>query len=134
MAKIYLGHPGIARKQAKKLQLKLEKLGFEVFNPFDSTEEAQNLKKDWDANPSDENGFRIFDHDLSNVNNCDILVAYVPKTFTCGTPIELYYAFSQGKIVYVYSKIKSPWLIVPSGGKVFSNFSKILQELEKYVC
>ena len=138
MVKIYLAHPGVpsVMRTAKKLQKQLEDLGFQVFNPFDSTLQAMGLKREWDGNPdkiNTETCYKIFDHDLSNVTNSDILIAYVPKVFTAGTMMEIYHAFMQGKLIYIYSSIRSPWLIVPSGDKVYSDFNKILEALKKYV-
>ncbi len=135
MTTIYLAHPGkpSVMRTAKKLQKKLEDLGFQVFNPFDYSQFECSLKTEWDNGQRTETCFKIFDNDLGKVNKSDILVAYVPQVFTAGTMMEIYHAFLQGKLVYIYSKIRSPWLIVPSGDKVYNEFDKLLGELKKYV-
>jgi nucleoside 2-deoxyribosyltransferase len=135
MIKIYLAHPGIPSiiRTAKKLQKKLEDEGFQVLNPFDYSPIEQKMKQEWDNCHKIDTAYKIFDMDLSKVNESDIIVAYVPKVFTAGTIMEMYHAFTQGKTIFVYTKIISPWLIVPSGNKVFNNFETLIGEIKKCI-
>lgn len=134
MVKIYLAHPGQPSviKRAKKFQRRLEQMGFEVINPFDQNEYARKLTEQWRKGKQDyEQASLIFSNDLDSVNKSDMVVAYFPNVWSCGTPMEIFHAFTQGKEVYVYSKMISPWLMIPSEGKVFNNLTNLLKELKK---
>lgn len=112
--KIYLAHPGKHMSEGKVLESTLVTAGYEVINPFDYDSYAQALTELWDKHPKvrKKKGVAelVVEKDLDSINNCDIVVAYVIEP-SIGTSMEIKYAYSIGKSVFILSNEVSPWLM-----------------------
>ena len=84
--RIYLSHSWRFRKTGKILQEKLEKLGFEVQNPFD-----------YDQNKTAKD---IVERDCRLIAKSDVVVVYY-GTVSIGATMEIFWSYLQAKPVFM---------------------------------
>lgn len=131
--KVFLSGPihGMEKKQfyREKLGKMLEAMGFKVLDPWKREKIFYSYTgKDWWENVPVK-GF--VKRDLEDIDQCDFLVAYLPK-LSAGACMELFYAKTKGKPTYVICGIKnpSPWIIAHST-KIFRDFDELKNFLVK---
>ena len=138
MTVIYLAHSVHERQEGKRLQKKLEELGYVVINPFYPETPRPDIDaldrleiKPW--NVTEEEGIRIVKQDLRAVRLSDMIVAKLPeKRKTFGIPCEIMYAWMLHIPVYTVtiSMLKHPWVITLSE-KVYSVFDELYEDLKE---
>jgi nucleoside 2-deoxyribosyltransferase len=69
--------------------------------------------------------------DLEDIENCDVLIAYLPR-LSAGTCMELFYAKRISKKVIVVSEMDclSPWIVVHSD-VILKSFNELEDALKK---
>jgi nucleoside 2-deoxyribosyltransferase len=136
MVKFYLAHPILKRYEVREQELQFEKkTGIQLINPFYDTYEKdvymvkidKGLMDKWDEKLDYE---RIVEKDLEAIRQCDGVVAVVYRTFSIGTFMELWYALTLKKPVYIVTKscCTHPWLryvAEKSGGVIIKNFKQL---------
>jgi len=113
--RFYLAHPFDDREWIREWESETEKeLGIELLNPFYDSERADIV--DIDAGRSeryDVDPRFIIEHDVGIILCSDGIVAFVTGSFSIGTIMEIVYARSLGKPVYLIVTNKQdghPWL------------------------
>ena len=132
---IYLAHPAKHMDKGKTLQAALENEGYEVKNPFDQDSYARAITELWDKHPKvrTKKGVAelVVEKDLDSIDKCDTVVAYVVEP-SIGTSMEIHYAYSINKAVFILSNEISPWLMYH--GTVIKNVKKLLDLLRLKSC
>ena len=134
MTRIYLAHSGKEdiRKKVKEIQNILEEYtNIFVVNPFDSGAESKALTHLWDEHPKcrdSELCEAIVKKDLQNIEDCDILIAYIEEP-SFGTSMEIFFSSKVlGRKIYIITECESPWLEVH--GIIVKNIEQLLEVLE----
>ena len=134
--KIYLAHSVFERNRGKRIQKKLEDLGFEVINPFDQ-EDPSVLKDPWNINDTLK-AMEIVITDMLLIQDADLLVGIFGKRKTIGVSCEVLLAWILSKPIYllVSKELKGhPWLKTLSNDRIFTDEKDLLflLSLEKLV-
>jgi len=139
--KFYLAHPIIVRKKVRKAELKFEEdTGYELINPFYDARERSDIKKIDQGKIRPYSGVldceSIVEGDLKTIDECpDGIVAWMEKGIqSIGTYMEIWYAYSHGKRVFVITTTWNthPWIryvVEHSGGAIVKDF----QELKRVI-
>jgi nucleoside 2-deoxyribosyltransferase len=113
--KIYLAHPYSKRPEAKRIQTEIERLGFEVINPFERGEQAVYDRKigtgSDGTNLSSKDCTNIVTMDLEKIDQADFVVALLidSDNKSIGTYMEIAYCGQKGmKTVISFAPI--PWI------------------------
>lgn len=93
IANVSLVEASLWREKATKL---LAAHGIVVRNPLD-----------WEC--SYHKPIELVESDLIQINQCTVLLAYMPNVLMCGTPMEIVYAGLQDISVVSFGRYKSPW-------------------------
>ena len=127
MIELYLSHPFAYRHQALRIEKRLEKnLDIELRNPFYQSFEKKHIEE-LDRQKQRLPEFRIeqlkmygkgyftkiVEKDLESIRETDGTLTLVPKAFSIGTFMEVWYAHSIGKPVFIIVYPKAghhPWL------------------------
>lgn len=136
LLKGYLAHPVLSRETIAKFERNFEKrTGIDLVNPFIEVERELNE----DLNASEAGDYSSVDpidlvnKDLNAITKCDFLVAFVTGQRSYGTIMEICYAYSMGKPVFIICENghqDHPWLVYHSN-KIFTNtaqFRKYIQD------
>jgi len=137
--KLYLAHPLDERKWIREIELLIEKgTGIELVNPFYDTERTD--VKDIDAGlvsrmSPDLDYNSIVNYDLSLIDNCQGVVAFLNNKRAVGTSCEMWYCMLKNKPVYVVSEdvIMHPWIryiIEKSNGKGFESWEEFIEHFK----
>jgi len=132
--KIYLAHHGTPeiKERAKKLQLILEKNGYEVYNPFDHNGRAKQLTETWDKYfelRTKKLSEDIVMEDESTIDKCDVFVAFIAKP-SIGTSMEIVHAYYNiTQPIFILTNYDSPWLM--GRGKIVRTTEELLEELKR---
>jgi nucleoside 2-deoxyribosyltransferase len=133
----YLAHPVLSREKTAKFEREFEiRTGIDLVNPF--TEVERELNEDLNASEAGDyssvDPVELVDKDLAAVLSCDFLVAFVTGQRSYGTIMEICYAYSMNKPVFIICENgheNHPWLVYHSN-KIFTNtrdFRKYIQDL-----
>lgn len=122
----YLAHPVLTRENVRAWELKFERhTGIDLINPFIDVE--RELDEDLHASEAGNYGsvdaVDIVNKDLNAIVKCDFLVAFVTGVRSYGTIMEICYAYSMQKPVFIICENgheKHPWLVFHST-KIFTN-------------
>jgi glycerophosphoryl diester phosphodiesterase len=97
------------------------------FKPVDPWLREQAYYREPAANTGE--AYKLVRRDLLDLQYCELMVAYMPR-LSAGVAMEIYYAKSKGKKVYLISSMGdlSPWLLAHVD-KVF----KTIRELEEFL-
>ena len=131
--RIYLAHSGKKdiREKVKKIQnILVEYTNISCINPFDSGAVSKALTHLWDEHPENRNSElakQIVSNDITSIEHCDILVAYIEEP-SFGTAMEIYYAYRDGINVFIVTEYESPWLI--NHGHIVKNINELLEVLK----
>lgn len=118
MKKIYLAHPRVTETHGGfflfKLLLEKEFPEWQFVNPFHSP-----LTEEWYKSPTLETAIKIIKKDLELIDECDIVLAYLPDmTFedeqnaSIGTAMEIFYTnYVLHKTVFALTPFNHPWLL-----------------------
>ena len=138
MTVIYLAHSTHERQEGKRLQKRLEDLGYTVINPFypetprpDIEALDKQIIEPYGVTP--EVGIEIVKQDLRAVRLSDMIVAKLPeKKKTFGIPCEIMYAWMLHIPIYTATKsmLKHPWVITLSE-KVYATFDELYEDLKE---
>jgi nucleoside 2-deoxyribosyltransferase len=133
--KYYLAHPLPLRTKIRTIELEIEEAtGVELLNPFYDTggddiyEIDAGLK---DRSHPSLNFINIVEKDLSNVQKCDGIVAYITTaTHSIGTICELWEAVRMGLPVLIVSPDSTmhPWvryMTTITGGMAFESWDDL---------
>jgi len=111
----YLSHPWKSRAYVRKWELNIEKqTGITLLNPFydeprREVDEIDNgTREEYDLDP-----YMIVQRDIAAIRRCEGVVAIIDGGTSYGTIMEIVYAFSMGKPVYLIctnGQEKHPWL------------------------
>ena len=105
------------------------RLGYDVIDPW--LREKIIYRKDepcwWTKVPATD----FIQRDLEDIENCDVLIAYLPR-LSAGVCMELFYAKRKGKKVIVVSEMDclSPWIVVHSD-VILKSFNELEDALKK---
>jgi len=122
----YLAHPVLSRKTVRKWELQFErKTGIELINPFIDVEreEEENLHASEAGNYDGVKCQDIVNGDLQAIADCNFVVAFVTGQRSYGTIMEICYAYSMNKPVFIICENgheNHPWLKFHSD-KIFTN-------------
>ena len=113
--KCYFAHPYESRDgpEAAVIIEELKSRLVEVVNPFDG-EDAMMLAKygrtNYYPDPPYKMGREIWAKDMRQVNECDMILIYVPKgvRLSGGCGIEMYEAYLHGKFIQIISSSRHP--------------------------
>ena len=129
--KIYLAHSVHERPMGKKVQAKIESLGYEVYNPFyppnQEREDISDLdspdimagteKGAWNMVDVDKS-LEIVDKDLEAVRKSDAVICIFPKGRTVGISCEMFFASYNLRMpvftVCPEDMVGHPWIITLS--------------------
>ncbi len=129
----YLAHPVLAREKVAIFERNFElRTGIDLINPFTEVEREteENLLVSEHGDYPD-NGDRIVDMDLKAILTCDFVVAFITSQRSYGTIMEICYAYSMGKPVFIICENgheKHPWLVYHAS-KIFTN----TRDFRKYI-
>lgn len=137
---IYLAHSVRERGMGKRVQKRLEDLGYEIYNPFypidprayrtDIKALDEGLIVPWDV-PDRDSAEWIIKVDLRAVGNSDIIVCIFPNKRTVGIPCEMMFAWMRhiSILTVVPGDMKGhPW-IVGMADKVFTDIEELYEYL-----
>ena len=105
------------------------RLGYDVIDPW--LREKIIYRKDepcwWTKVPATD----FIQRDLEDIENCDVLIAYLPQ-LSAGTCMELFYAKRISKKVIIVSEMDclSPWIVVHSD-VILKSFNELEDALKK---
>ncbi len=113
--RFYLANPFPSRKEVRAWELSTEEItGIELLNPFYDVERSDVVEIDagrqakYNIDPTE-----IVTGDLRAILSCDGIVAIINGSLSYGTIMEIVYAHSFGKNVYIIctnGHEKHPWL------------------------
>lgn len=129
--RVYLAHSVFDRERGNKVQERLEKLGFEIYNPL-KEEEEHIVNLGWDVGDLIVSK-RIVEIDLKGIRKSDLLLALIPDKKTFGTICEVMYAYIINVpiiIVCPRDMAKHPWIVAIS--KIVFTYDE-LERLYKYL-
>lgn len=70
----------------------------------------------------------LFEEILSNLNECDVIVCYLPQA-SMGSSIELWEAYKSKKKIYVITQMSQNWVTRICATKIFES----IEEFEKFM-
>ena len=138
--RLYLAHALRARHYVRRMELWFEaRTGIELVNPFYDASEREDIAK-IDSGKQAPYGpgldpVKIVEGDLKTIDACDGVLGYVKLGMpSIGTYIELWYAYTKGKPVYVMTKnwANHPWLryiVTKSGGFIVTSWEQAARKL-----
>jgi nucleoside 2-deoxyribosyltransferase len=91
-----------------------------IYDPFDGHENSV----DYD----DEKGKRIFNGSLDRIDDCDLVIAYLPVA-SLGTAIEIWESFKKKIPVWTITGMKDNWVVRFCSERVFED----MDALEEYL-
>ena len=113
--RVYFAHPHFFRNapEVKKIIEILKSRRVEVINPFDGEDDLMLTKynrKNYYPDPPRELGISIWKQDLRRVNECDMIVIYVPEgeRLSGGCSWELNEAYRLNKFIQIISSNRHP--------------------------
>ena len=130
----YLAHPILDRVMVAQFEQNFEaRTGIDLINPFTEVEREteENLCASEEGNY--DHTEKVVDLDLAAILKADFLVAFVTGQRSYGTIMEICYAYSMGRPVFIIctnGHEKHPWLVYHSD-KIFTNkndFRKYIQD------
>ncbi len=128
----YLAHPVLARVKVAIFERNFElRTGIDLVNPFTDVEREPEENLAASETGCYDNCDKIVDLDLAAILSCDFLVAFVTGQRSYGTIMEICYAYSMGKPVFIVCENgheKHPWLVYHSD-KIFTN----TKDFRKYI-
>jgi len=114
--KAYLAHSWRSRDHPDKQRIIdiLKQRRVDVIDPFDGEEElcAKFGETDYYPNCNYKLGRAIWDKDMQQVRNCDVLIAWIPDDVEgrfMGTSYEICYAHEHNKFIQIISPLKHPF-------------------------
>lgn len=128
--RVYIAGPiqGLEEKQKYREVLAglLEEYGFKPLDPW-LREQAYYRSLTADVSEA----YKLVRRDLLDLQYCELLVAYMPR-LSAGVAMEIYYAKSKGKKVYLISPMEdvSPWLLAHTD-RVFKNVGELEEFLKR---
>lgn len=100
--KLYLAHPSANRVAVRDWEVKFERAtGVKLVNPFEDVEWREDTHT------------RVVEGDLSAIDSCDGVVAVLTNNPMMGTPMEMFYAYTERKPLIVISPYSNLWLEHP---------------------
>lgn len=136
LTKGYLAHPVLARDKVAKFERNFERrTGIDLINPFTEVEfeTEEHLQNSEGGDYTSVDPKALVDMDLTAILSCDFLVAFVTGQRSYGTIMEICYAYSMGRPVFIICENgheNHPWLVYHSE-KIFTNtkdFRKYIQD------
>lgn len=137
MTVVYLAHSVHEREEGKRIQKKLESMGYTVLNPFypkiprpgiQALDEGKG--RPWNI-MSDEQSKHIVKQDLRAVRLSDVLLAKIPDDKrTIGIPCEMMYAWMNKIPIYSLTKtmLGHPWVRELSV-RIYPDFDELCDDL-----
>lgn len=120
---LYLAHSAYERERGKRIQKRLEEMGFKVYNPFypfdprssrgDVVALDKGLIVPWDID-DDKRSNVIIRADLRGVGNADFIICIFPKRRTVGISCEMAVAWMLHIPIYSLTPedmSKHPWIV-----------------------
>lgn len=108
-----------------------EKLRAEVIDPWKREKMLYKKEEDcwWNNVPSAD----FIKRDLEDVEQCDVMVVYLPK-LSAGACMEMFYAKMKGKKVVVISEMAclSPWILAHADA-VLEKIDLLKESLEQFI-
>ena len=136
--KVFISGPihGVEDRQNYRVRIRnlLLKYGYEPIDPWQREKKIlSSMGTSWWKERSVRD---IIEKDLMDIEECDILVAYLPK-LSAGTCMELFYAYRKGKKTIVICEMDdpSPWIITRSNiiVRTFEELEEVLKEKLKSI-
>ena len=137
--KLYLAHPIGERHWIRQKELEIEKeTGIELINPFYDLPRPEIVEIDaGKEKPMGESldYVKIVNSDLLTIYESDGIVAFVGEEPSIGTSMEIWFALSIGRPVYVVTEKfgMHPWIryaVEVSKGQTFKNY----EQFKEYIC
>jgi hypothetical protein len=133
--KLYLAHPLLHRHRVREIELEIEEeTGLDLLNPFYDVERDEVTAIDagtqdrWFGDPN-----IIVPRDLGNLKDCDGLLALPCGGGGLGMYMEIVYASTWGKPVYIIEGTelsKHIWLRFHAK-KIFPNFTEFIEDYKR---
>lgn len=126
LLKGYLAHPVLTRENVAIWEHNFElRTGIDLVNPFQGVgcETDHDLQVSEDGDYSHASSDEIVMRCLNSIRSCDFMVAFVTGVRSYGTIMEICYACSMGKPVFIICENgheNHPWLVYHST-KIFTN-------------
>lgn len=122
----YLAHPFPSRKRIREWEIRVEReIAIALINPFYDVKgkeyiEVMDRRGVTDRQSANVSGIKvdtpheIVERDLAAIRESDGVLAIITKDVTLGTPMEIFYAASEGKTVFTICEVPEllthPWL------------------------
>ena len=78
----------------------------------------------------DEKGKETFSNSLAEIDNCDLVIAYLPVA-SLGTAIEIWESYRGGIPVWTITGMKTNWVVRFCSERIFENIESLADFLEK---
>ncbi len=141
--RLYLAHPIDLRKQIRKIELDIEEeTGIELINPFYDLVRPEIKEIDMGKLKTCDESLdyvQIVNQDLLHIYESDGIVAFIGEHPSIGASMEIWFALSIGRPIYVVSEkhLMHPWIryvLEVSKGKGFSTWNSFKEFIKGELC